>query len=68
MQVEIYTSAFLLSMGETIPFLTNQSHVRRFYGINDIFGGNGAILDHSAILKTIKINDSVLQALITHQK
>lgn len=38
-------------------------HLRRFYGINDVFGGNGAISDHSALLKTIKINDSVLQGL-----
>ena len=38
-------------------------HLRRFYGVNDIFGGSGAISDHSAILKTIKINDSVLQGI-----
>jgi len=38
-------------------------HLRRFYGINDVFGGSGAISDHSALLKTIKINDSVLQGL-----
>ena len=38
-------------------------HLRRFYGTNDIFGGSGAISDHSAILRTIKINDSILQGL-----
>ena len=38
-------------------------HLRRFYGTNDVFGGSGAISDHSALLKTIKINDSVLQGL-----
>jgi len=38
-------------------------HLRRFYGTNDIFGGSGAVSDHSAILKTIKINDSVLQGI-----
>ena len=38
-------------------------HLRRFYGMNDIFGGSGAVSDHSALLKTIKINDSLLQGL-----
>ena len=38
-------------------------HLRRFYGTNDLFGGSGAVSDHSALLKTIKINDSVLQGL-----
>ena len=38
-------------------------HLRRFYGTNDLFGGNGAVSDHAALLKTIKINDSVLQGL-----
>ena len=38
-------------------------HLRRFYGTNDIFGGSGAVSDHAALLKTIKINDSVLQGL-----
>ena len=38
-------------------------HMRRFYGVNDIFGGSGALSDHAAILKTIKINDSVLQGI-----
>ena len=38
-------------------------HLRRFYGTSDVFGGSGAVSDHSALLKTIKINDSVLQGL-----
>ncbi len=38
-------------------------HMRRFYGVNDVFGGSGALSDHAAILKTIKINDSVLQGI-----
>ncbi len=38
-------------------------HLRRFYGTNDLFGGSGAVSDHAALLKTIKINDSVLQGL-----
>ena len=48
--------------GFTLPY-ESVIHLRRFYGTNDIFGGNGAISDHSALLKTIKINDSVLQGL-----
>ena len=46
----------------TLPY-ESIIHLRRFYGTNDIFGGSGAISDHSAILKTIKINDSVLQGI-----
>ena len=46
----------------TLPY-ESIIHLRRFYGVNDIFGGSGAISDHSAILKTIKINDSVLQGI-----
>ena len=38
-------------------------HLRRFYGINDLFGGTSAVSDHAALLKTIKINDSILQGL-----
>lgn len=46
----------------TLPY-DSIIHLRRFFGINDVFGGVGAIADHSALLKTIKINDSVLQGL-----
>lgn len=46
----------------TLPY-ESIIHLKRFYGVNDIFGGSGAISDHSALLKTIKINDSVLQGL-----
>ena len=46
----------------TLPY-ESIIHLRRFYGTNDIFGGSGAISDHSALLQTIKINDSVLQGL-----
>lgn len=46
----------------TLPY-ESVIHLRRFFGINDVFGGSGAIADHNALLKTIKINDSVLQGL-----
>ena len=48
--------------GFTLPY-ESVIHLRRFYGVNDVFGGSGAISDHSSLLKTIKINDSVLQGL-----
>jgi HK97 family phage portal protein len=54
--------SFIDGKNYTLPY-ESIIHVRRFYGINDIFGGSGAISDHSAILKTIKINDSVLQGI-----
>ena len=38
-------------------------HLRRFFGVNDVFGGTSAVSDHSALLKTIKINDSLLQGI-----
>lgn len=54
--------SFLDGRSYTLPY-ESIIHMRRFYGLNDIFGGSGAISDHSAILKTIKINDSVLQGI-----
>lgn len=54
--------SFIDGRNYTLPY-ESIIHMRRFYGINDIFGGSGAISDHSAILKTIKINDSVLQGI-----
>lgn len=54
--------SFVDGRNYTLPY-ESIIHMRRFYGINDIFGGSGAISDHSAILKTIKINDSVLQGI-----
>ena len=46
----------------TLPY-ESIIHLRRFYGINDVFGGTSAVSDHSALLKTIKINDSLLQGI-----
>ncbi len=55
---------FYFSSGKsyTLPY-ESVIHLRRFYGINDLFGGSGAISDHAALLKTININDSVLQGI-----
>jgi len=46
----------------TLPY-ESIIHLRRFYGINDVFGGTSAASDHAALLKTIKINDSLLQGV-----
>jgi HK97 family phage portal protein len=46
----------------TIPY-SSVIHLRRFYYENEIFGGNGTLSDHSTVLKTIKINDSILQGI-----
>ena len=53
---------FTDSKSFTLPY-ESIIHLRRFFGTNDVFGGSGAVSDHSALLKTIKINDSVLQGL-----
>lgn len=46
----------------TLPY-ESVIHLRRFYGTDGVFGGSGAVSDHSALLRTIKINDSVLQGV-----
>lgn len=38
-------------------------HLRRYFYANEIFGGNGASSDHKAVLKTIAINDSIIQGI-----
>jgi len=38
-------------------------HLKRYFYSNEIFGGNGVIADHRAVLKTIAINDSILQGI-----
>ena len=46
----------------TLPY-ENVIHLKRFYHNNDIFGGSGHSGDQEAILKSIKINENVLQGL-----
>lgn len=45
-----------------IPY-ENVIHIKRFYGQNDIFGGSGSRGDHEALIKTLKINDALLQGV-----
>ena len=46
----------------TLPY-ENVIHLKRFYHNNDIFGGSGHSGDQEAILKSININENVLQGL-----
>jgi HK97 family phage portal protein len=45
-----------------IPY-ENIIHLKRFYHSNDIFGGSNSNGDHDALLKTIGINENVLQGI-----
>lgn len=43
----------------------NIIHIKRFYGKHDFFGGNNSNSDHDTLLKTLRINDSLLQGVET---
>ena len=45
-----------------IPY-ENIIHLKRFYHSNDVFGGSNSNGDHDALLKTISINENVLQGI-----
>jgi len=59
-----YYIKFLFENGGSyiLPY-ENIIHLRKHYGQNDIFGGSGSSGDHEAILKTISINESLLQGI-----
>lgn len=59
-----YYLKFLFDDGRSfiLPY-ENVIHLKRFYGSNDLLGGSGFSSDHDAILKTIKINELVLQGI-----
>lgn len=59
-----YYIKFLFEDGKsyTLPY-ENVIHLKKHYGQNDIFGGSGSSGDHEALLKTISINDSLLQGI-----
>jgi len=63
-QGEHYYIKFLFENGDSyiLPY-ENIIHLRKHYGQNDIFGGSGSSGDHEAILKTISINESLLQGI-----
>lgn len=46
----------------TIPY-ENVIHIKRFYQSNQIFGGTSSKGDQEALLKTIQINENVLQGI-----
>lgn len=59
-----HTYKFYFEDGQTYEIPTeNVIHMRRFYTKNDFFGGNNATSEHDALLKTVKINDALLQGV-----
>lgn len=46
----------------TLPY-ENVIHLRKYYSDHDLFGGSGSSGDHEAILKTISINENLLQGI-----
>ena len=46
----------------TLPY-ENVIHLKRFYGKHDILGGSNSNGEHEALLKTLKINDALLQGV-----
>ncbi len=53
---------FMNGTSYTIPY-ENIIHLKRFYTEDTIFGGNGYTKNHETLLKTLKINDSLLQGV-----
>lgn len=41
----------------------NVIHLRRFYAKSDFFGGNNSGAEHDALLKTLRIDDALLQGI-----
>lgn len=61
---ESYYLKFYFENGESyILPKENVIHLRRFYSSSDIFGGNGSSSTHEALLKTLGINDALLQGV-----
>lgn len=48
----------------TLPY-ENVIHIKRFYGRHDFFGGSNSNSDHDTLLKTLRINESLLQGVET---
>ena len=61
---ETYYLKFYFESGESFILpKENVIHLRRFYTDNDIFGGSGSKSSHEALLKTLGINDALLQGV-----
>ena len=61
---ETYYLKFYFESGESFILpKENVIHLRRFYTSNDIFGGSGSKSSHEALLKTLGINDALLQGV-----
>ena len=59
--VYYWESSALREESFTIPY-ENIIHIKRFY-LNQIFGGSSSKGDQEALLKTIQINENVLQGI-----
>jgi hypothetical protein len=61
-KAETYYLKFPFESGESFVLLKeNVIHLRRFYTGNDVFLGSGSKSSHEALLKTLGINDALLQ-------
>ena len=60
----VYTYKFHFEDGQVyeIP-IENVIHLKRFYSKSDFFGGNNAVSEHDALLKTLKTNDALIQGV-----
>lgn len=64
-----YALKFYFSDGSnyTLPY-ENVIHLKRYYTKSDFFGGTSSNSSHQALLKTLKINDSLLQGIESGMK
>lgn len=61
---ETYYLKFYFENGESYVLpKDNVIHLRRFYTKSDVFGGSGSNSSHKALLKTLGINDALLQGV-----
>jgi HK97 family phage portal protein len=60
---EIYLHFYFDNSESYILPLDSVIILRKFFRKNDILGGNNSLTDHKSILKTISINDSILQGI-----
>lgn len=60
----VYYLKFYFADGSSyvLPY-ENIIHLKRFYSTNDFFGGTSSNESHKSLLKTLKINDSLLQGI-----
>lgn len=63
-RAEAYYLRFWFEKGQSFVLpKENVIHLRRFYSSGDVFGGTGSRSSHEALLKTLGINDALLQGV-----